>query len=682
MRSPYCDGEHRRLDALHTSSFHALPDGTAYRPGLATRTSLRSSTHSAAEALLRRVMLDACRQAPHPSCYDARVIRARSLAFLLASAVPFVFYVATSSGFGYWLDSGELVAASTGLGIAHPPGESFAALIGAVFTWLPLGPLPFRVALASALLGSLAAGFLCLAASHSLRSIGIRSELVQLGLGFAVSTLTASTAGWWFQSIRPEVYALSAATSFVAIERALAFETRGPNEGDVRALYVAALATGLGLTNHHLLTVVVSIALIPVLFRAWKRLGLGPIVRSSGFLVLGLVVDLYLPVRASAAPALNLGQPDSLDRFWWVVTAQTFQKNTGFEISQPLIDRAAQVAEHLIETVPVPILVMALVGAYLVVRTAGARSAGILWLLVVVGHGLMRTWLGFVRHNPDAAGYLMPMVASVFALAALPFGFVALRLSSRAATVVTLLLGAASVVSLPYGVSTSSLASFTATDAFDEVGRLLLPPRAVVLAHNPQTIFRHWGGEAVDRTRPDVLIVPIPLISYPEMANTLAREAPEIAGVLRAELLDGRLSVSELQSLAAERPVLVELDVRVPPDVQEVLVPGVHYYEVLTDSATADDRRLAARVQRRGRRNLLALLGAPPHDYDTQGHLLWMHYMDALYWAGAGNANEGLNAVRQGLAINPEAQELRALDETLRRPGQTGPIDIRPFLPR
>ena len=104
-------------------------------------------------------------------------------------------------------------------------------LRGVVFTtfsWIvPLGSLAFRAALVNSLLTSFAAGCLYFAARQTLLSCSIRPRHASL---FAVATTwtTAGSMGWWFQAIRPEVYALEAALIFVVIERLVTFESTRP----------------------------------------------------------------------------------------------------------------------------------------------------------------------------------------------------------------------------------------------------------------------------------------------------------------------------------------------------------------------------------------------------------------------------------------------------------------------
>src|SRR5690606_10740293 len=118
-----------------------------------------------------------------------------------------------------------------------------------------------------------------------------------------------------------------------------------------------------------------------------------------------------------------------------------------------------------------------------------------------------------------------------------------------------------------------SLAAFTATDAFDDPLHRDLPPRAIVLAHGAQTYFRWVGSAAVERPRPDVTVVPVPLLTYPGMIDALVSEAPVLTPLLRGYLLEGRFLESDLQSLAAIRPLRMELDPRVDAAVYRYLVP-------------------------------------------------------------------------------------------------------------
>ena len=98
------------------------------------------------------------------------------VAYALAVGVPLAAYVATASPHAYWLDAGELVEAAVALDIAHPPGHPLASLVGHVLTFVPLGPLSLRVALAQALCAAIAAGFLFRAIDTTVRAMEVRHD--------------------------------------------------------------------------------------------------------------------------------------------------------------------------------------------------------------------------------------------------------------------------------------------------------------------------------------------------------------------------------------------------------------------------------------------------------------------------------------------------------------------------
>jgi hypothetical protein len=607
----------------------------------------------------------------------------RRVALGFAAGVPLACYIATASAHGYWLDSGEFVAASLDLGIAHPPGQPLTALLGALASCVPLGPISLRVALAGAICGAIGAAALFSAIDTTVRVLGLRHDRLAIPLALGATWLVAGAYGWWFSAVRPEVYAPQAALMCIAIERIVSIEAAWPTH-DVRPLYVATFAIGLALANHHFLAFLLLPTLAPTLARVRRAKGTRPLLFAFGAAAAGLATYVYLPVRSAADPVLDLGDPESAANFFWVVSAQAFQKSTT-GVSQPLLERFADVIVQLVENLhPVPIL-LALGGIYVLVRAPGARRLGWVWITVLVVPVLARSWLGFVRSNPDALGYLMPAFGALGALAA---AFIAAALSAlagrdtprRTAVFLAFVVGALGLAQMHRSAERSSLASFSATDDLDDFRRRALPPRAVVIVHTPHTIFRHWGGEAEEALRPDVTLIPVPFLTYPGMVDALVDREPELAGVVRGLLLEGELRQPDLQTLAARRPLLVEMDVRVSPALYETVVPAGLYYEVLADGATDADERSGARAQQLAYERLYARLGTERNELETSNQLLWHHYCDALYYAGFGDKEAAQEAVRRGLAIS-ESAELLALDRALASMGEDQRLDASQFFP-
>jgi hypothetical protein len=389
---------------------------------------------------------------------------------------------------------------------------------------------------------------------------------------------------------------------------------------------------------------------------------------------------------------MDLGNPTNLARLYWVVSAQAYQGTHALE-AEPLVNRFLDVTISLVESLHVAPVLLAIGGAYALLRAPGAVRVGYVWISLVLFSFIGRGWLGFVRGNPDALGYLMPALAGVAALAVSLVAAIVALLGERAGAtqkkrptqpspmlamvaLAVAMLGAVQIVTTR---ARASLATFHATDELDELRLRELPPHAVVLVYSPQTVFRYFELAATEHVRPDVTVVPMPFLGYPGMIDAIVRRAPDVAGVLRSELLDGEPSVSELQSLASRRPVLIELDVRVPIALHETLLPERALYSVEPAGTTDVDVRAAARRRAETLESLRVALGNDATDPPTREQLLWIHYNDALYAASVGERDAARLSLSRAMAIAPQSRELTMLREALADPSRRGPLDVRPF---
>jgi hypothetical protein len=116
-----------------------------------------------------------------------------------------------------------------------------------------------------------------------------------------------------------------------------------------------------------------------------------------------------------------------------------------------------------------------------------------------------------------------------------------------------------------------------------------LPSRTVLLTYDPGSVFRHLGAEAEEQLRADVVLVPLSLLHFPGMVDALVDRNPELRGLLSEHVMSGKLSLDKLQSLSAERPVLLELAEEVPANVYGTLISDAWFQRVLPDGATLAD---------------------------------------------------------------------------------------------
>jgi hypothetical protein len=605
-------------------------------------------------------------------------------AVVLAGGLPFLCYLLSASAYGYWFDGGEFTAAAINLGISHPPGQPLTCLVGRLFAMLPLGPLALKIALGSAALAALAAAFLYRAIETTVRSLGVTNTWTVTPLSLGATWFVAGSYGWWFQAVRPEVYSLQAALTCLILERIVALEAHWPTR-DLRPLLTAALTGGLALANHHFLALVIIPALIPTVVRIVRGRGWRPAGLSAAACLLGLCTYAYLPLRAATHPYPNLGDPSSLERLFWVVSAHVFQKNTGRGVPQLAGERFADVGVLLVDNFHF-LLPLALLGLYLLLRTPGARRLGMVWGLTLFMTLIARAWLGFIRSNPDALGYLMPAFAAVGALfAACIAALVAPRNGARStagafvSASVALAAALLGLAQLYHTRPKATLAQFRAIDEMDALSRYALPPRALLLAYAPQTIFALWGAESEDQARPDLVIVPMPFISYPGMMESLEGTAKESRDLLRGYLRTQQLQQVEIESLAAIRPVFVEMDPRVSPELYQSLAPAGLFFETLAGGATPTDERIGARRQQELFTRLYARLGEQSEEPATRESLLWHHFNDALYYLGYGDRKAARIALDFAKKIQPRAEPLTAMEKALEQAPLKGPIRVDPF---
>ncbi len=589
-------------------------------------------------------------------------------------------YVFTSTGHSYWLDSSEFVAAAVRLDIAHPPGHPLTELYSKLFTLMPLGSLPFRVAIGQACAAALAAVCVFRAIVGALRGWALPPNSAA-PVAVAGAWFVAFAYGFWFQAVRPEVYALQALCVSLVLERVVALQAE-PAPRDARPLLAVALVLGLALSNHHLIAFLVMPAVLPALARVvWER-GLRPVWLACAFGLLGLGTYAYLPLRAASHPPANLGDPSNLARMAWVVSARVYARDMGSENAQPLSERLVDVVVLLADNFHVLGVLAALVGLYLLIRHPASRRHGVFFALVLFVNAGMRAWLGPVRANPDMFGYLAPafMVVGIGSAAFVGALLAALPALAGQVSRVAPALSLLGLVLLPSSFARASLASFAAPEAFDGPRIRALPPRALVVASTPQTVFRHWESDAVEQARPDLALVPLPFLGYPGASEAVIARVPEAASLVRAFAQSSSLRAEDLVALAQRRPTFIELDTHTRPAVYRVLRPMHLLHQVLGSPALVPSAGEIAREQHDTYEHLYASLGRDLRETETARQLLWIHYMNAVFFAGLGGGDLARAEIGRAQRLLPQDKNVQALARALADRQRQGPLPVDAFL--
>ncbi|HRU39198.1 MAG TPA: DUF2723 domain-containing protein, partial [Candidatus Goldiibacteriota bacterium] len=97
------------------------------------------------------------------------------------------------------------------------------------------------------------------------------------------------------------------------------------NSPERRYFYLIAFIFGLGFANHWMSILILGPILLYFFFLYRDFLRIRGFVSCFLFILAGLSAYIYLPVRAGAGPDLNIGNPETLHNFLWVVFREMYQ---------------------------------------------------------------------------------------------------------------------------------------------------------------------------------------------------------------------------------------------------------------------------------------------------------------------------------------------------------------------
>jgi transmembrane protein TMEM260 (protein O-mannosyltransferase) len=270
--------------------------------------------------------------------------------------VALLLYTLTLAPTVTLVDSGELIVAAWGLGVAHPPGFPLWVMLAHLASMLPVGNVAARINFSSAFFGALACAIVTLVVAELLITDSFvaaprrQNKAAQQSRKIEDSTdrffifapavgagllMTFSRTLWSYATIT-EVYTLNTLliviVFFLVVRWRRIVETRRGSSAAVtthdRWIYAAAFVFGLALGVHHVTVGLTLPAIAAVVYRTEglkfftsRRLLYAALI-SVGALVL---VYSYLPWAASSWPVMNWGDPRSLQEIWWHITGRQYR---------------------------------------------------------------------------------------------------------------------------------------------------------------------------------------------------------------------------------------------------------------------------------------------------------------------------------------------------------------------
>ncbi len=490
----------------------------------------------------------------------------------VAAVVIFVFaiilYARTLAPTVTLVDSGELILASWGLGVAHPPGFPLYVMLAHLASLLPLGSVAHRVNCASAFFGACASAVIGLVVIEMARQVSqvsamrfeamsrkekrklqaqgpdltsdpLIQRLLWLVPPLITGLLMACSHTLWFYSTLTEVYTLNTlmlAIIFLLMVRWRRMMTTAPPDSTrgFVLLYAAAFAFGLGMGDHH---VTLGLTLPGIAVLVWSAAG-WKYFKSRRFLYTALVsfaglflVYAYLPWAASRSPILNWGKPDTLKRVWWHITGRQYQVFLQFSAGEmgKLFGQFVSMAAREFGPVWLPLVfLLAIAGvAYLFRKDRPACF----FLLGVIFANLAYTMSYDIAEDKDA--YFLPVHVAV----AIAAGFGAQWVIERAARFSRARLVAAVASACLFAVPAVALATNYSYNnrhnywiAHDYVDNILhtIPPNGMLLTldwqvYSPMLYTRNIEGE-----RRDVTTIDLNLLRRVHYIDYMRAQYPEV----------------------------------------------------------------------------------------------------------------------------------------------------------
>src|SRR6476469_812634 len=446
-------------------------------------------------------------------------------------------------------DSGELIVAAYGLGVAHPPGFPLWVMLAHLASLVPVGSVAVRINFSSAVFAALACGMLTLVVTELLvtasyfaasrrknksarHGSNIKSPSVNRLLMFAPAVgaglLMAFSRTLWAYATITEVYALNALlillVFFLVVRwRRGIIEIRAASSAASathdRWIYVAAFLFGLAMGVHHVTVALTLPAIAVVVYRTEglkfftsRRLLYAALI-SIGALIL---VYSYLPWAASRSPAMNWGNPRSLHEIWWHITGRQYRVFFSFSpaaMGAQFVE-FCRMAFREFGFVWLPLtLFLAVAG----LATAYKRDRTAFWFLLLIVIADLAYALSYeIAEDKDA--YYLPAFISIAIAAGLGIQWLIQRAASRrspmwrpyvaAATAIVLTSATAFAANWPF----NNRRHYFIADDYVENLFSTIAPNGLMLTQDWQVASPMLYAQEIEQRRGDVKVVDINLL--------------------------------------------------------------------------------------------------------------------------------------------------------------------------
>jgi hypothetical protein len=469
-----------------------------------------------------------------------------------------VVYIHNLSRATYGGDVGDLLAAASVMGVAHPPGYPLFTLLGFLLSRINLITPAFMIGLISAVSGALGV-LLFYLFSYRLTKSKLISLLCALILAF--------TYYYWFYSEIAEAFSLNNLFVIALISFALAYYQSKKRT----YLFLLAFLAGLSLTNHQTIVLIFpSLALLAV--KNWwsDKQKLKVLLECIGCFALGLLPYGYVPIAAMHNPAVNWDHVHDLSSFLHLVLRQDYGTLSigsvgAASFAQKLVTLNLYFSAVIIQAT-LPAVVIIILGMIYSFKKQKQIFYSLILAFLISGPAFF-LYAGFSFTNAFMLGVYerFVLLSFVILLMFLPFGFMfinnLLQKFFSKKEFALLILAVFFIIPLllfKFNYAKTNLSNLTLGESVIYDILSPLPKNSVIFLDGDTIIFNTWYLQDAKNYRPDINVInangsALDNKLYLAAANTYYREHPK-------EKKSQNVSVNVLARIAETRNVYSSVD--------------------------------------------------------------------------------------------------------------------------
>jgi hypothetical protein len=265
--------------------------------------------------------------------------------------------------------------------------------------------------------------------------------------------------------------------------------------------------------------------LVVVAISAPRERRMQQLVRSALWLGVGLLVYVYLPLRAMAHPPVNWGDPRDWSGFWWTISGQPYRDLAFGLPSNLLYGRVAAAAALLVQQFSWVGLGL---GCYGLIYGAPAARR---FVWASAGIAALALLFAIAYHTDDSSAYLIP----TYLIFAIWIGL-GVDLALRAITRLHRLAAAIAIAGLAILLAGRALAIMPQVDASQDRRAITYatsvlstaPQRAIVVSDSDLDTFPLWYYHYALGQRPDLAVLVDPLLDFDWYRRNLRVVYPDL----------------------------------------------------------------------------------------------------------------------------------------------------------